>query len=104
MSGFDVALENMGDDIAKWSSAGSALGTIANSAASLTITPFAFTGRGAEVAVAYEEVRAHVEQLARDGEAEVNAAVDTLGVIRDAYQDDEAAAAQRYAGMWTFEG
>ncbi|MBZ2195321.1 hypothetical protein [Occultella gossypii] len=104
MTDLEVALENLAADTTKWAEAATGMSTMSSALTGMTLGQLAFTGNDLSAAQAYEEVRAHVEQLTKAGAEELNATVSTLQTVHADYLANETAAAAKYRSMWTFDG
>lgn len=99
-----VALDNLAADADKWAEVADGVAAVSSSVGGLTLPPLVFLGTNLAASQAYEEVRAHTEQLTSDGAAELNDTVSTLRQIHADYIDSEEAAAAKYHTIWTFDG
>lgn len=99
-----VALSNLKSDTDSWADTADGLDSMSGTLAGLRLGELVFTGNDLSAAQAYEAVRAHTQQLASDGSAELNSTVGTLRQIHADYIESEEAAAAKYHSIWTFDG
>jgi hypothetical protein len=97
---FEAAMQALTDDAKRWDGVADATGTAASTAGALTAHPSQFSFTGGAVATAFEELRAVVENLLRDGSAEMAGAATALRQVRATYEGTDEAARQRLAGTW----
>jgi hypothetical protein len=97
-----VALEALEADARLWEGASSVLGTAAWSAAGLTLTSMSLSNVAADVGLVgtYEEARARVERLLREGETELQTIATTLRQVKTAYESQDASQRASYDGLW----
>ena len=98
----DVALEALTADAALWEDASSTLNTAAWSASALTLTTSSLSNVAADVGLVtvYEQARARIERLLREGSEELQTIADTLRAVRTAYESQDASQRATYGGLW----
>lgn len=97
-----AALEALEADARLWEGASSVLGTAARSASVLTLGSMSLSNVAADVGLvgAYEEARARVERLLREGEDELQTIATTLRQVEAAYEAEDESQRTLYRGLW----
>lgn len=98
----EVALDALTADAVLWYDASSVLGTAAWSASGLTLTTGSLSNVAAETGLVatYEEARARIERLLREGDAELATIATTLRQVRSAYESQDMSKRDAFRGLW----
>lgn len=98
-----VALEALTADANRWDAVSGALTGAARAAGDLGLSEKTFSFAGGSVSSTYEAVRAHVQQLLRQGGAETAGAAAALRQVRTAYESTDEATRSGLQGLWSAE-
>lgn len=99
----NVALESLTADAAMWETVSGNLNVAAASAGELFLPAAAFSFAGTAAASTYEEVRARVEQMLRQGANETAGAATVLRQVRADYESTDERTRAGLDGLWTID-
>lgn len=102
MSTVTVALEALTKDSGRWQETSTVLGTASSSCAALTLTDtqLSWASQDTGLQATYDELRAKVETLLREGSDETGKISRTLAHVRQVYESSDTQAIAQLHGVW----